>query len=260
MRVDRSPILGNPPQTKHGVQLLVKLGKSGRLHIGVSALILVLLFNSFSVLQISSASNLQVAYAGEVESNQVGVSDPAKIVALVPPQNVTLPGEKLTVSLAAKATQAKTAARKLSAARVARERTRRANISRNYTRPVSSYRLSAGFGDRSRLWSTGHSGQDFVAPYGTPVRAAEAGSIVSAGWDGPYGWKIAIAHINGIQTWYGHLSRINVKVGQRVKVGQLIGRIGASGHVTGAHLHFEVQRYGKAINPVKWLRTMGIRV
>ena len=238
----------------------MKLGKSGRTHFGVSALILVLVFNSFSILQISSASNLQVAYAGEVGSNQVGVSDLPKTVALVPPQNVTLPGEKLTVYLAAKATHVKTTARKLAAAKVARERARRANISRNYTRPVSNYRLSAGFGDRSRLWSTGHSGQDFVAPYGTPVKAAEAGSVVFAGWDGPYGWKIAIAHINGIQTWYGHLSRINVKVGQRVKVGQFIGRIGASGHVTGAHLHFEVQRYGKAINPVKWLRTMGIRV
>ena len=238
----------------------MKLGKSGRTHFGVSALILVLVFNSFNILQISSASNLQVAYAGEVGSNQVGVSDLPKTVALVPPQNVSLPGEKLTVYLAAKATHVKTTARKLAAAKVARERARRANISRNYTRPVSNYRLSAGFGDRSRLWSTGHSGQDFVAPYGTPVKAAEAGSVVFAGWDGPYGWKIAIAHINGIQTWYGHLSRINVKVGQRVKVGQFIGRIGASGHVTGAHLHFEVQRYGKAINPVKWLRTMGIRV
>ena len=238
----------------------MKLGKSERIHFGVSALILVLVFNSFSILQMSSGSNLQVAYAGEVGTNQVGVSDPPKIVALVPPQTFTLPGEKLTVDLAAKATQAKITARKLTAAKVARERARRAKISRNYTRPVSNYRLSAGFGDRSRLWSTGHSGQDFVAPYGTPVKASEAGSVVFAGWDGPYGWKIAIAHVNGIQTWYGHLSRINVKVGQRVKVGQFIGRIGASGHVTGAHLHFEVQRYGKAINPVKWLRTMGIRV
>ena len=231
-----------------------------------------LAFNSFSILQISSDSGLQSAHASEVGANPAGVSDspktvalvPPQTVALVPPQNVPLPGEKLTVYLAAKAAKAKTTARttarKLIAAKAARERARRASISRNYTRPVSNYHLSAGFGDRSRLWSTGHSGQDFVAPYGTPVKAAEAGSVVSAGWDGPYGWKIAISHINGIQTWYGHLSRINVKVGQRIKVGQFIGRIGASGHVTGAHLHFEVQRYGKAINPVKWLRTMGIRV
>ena len=208
----------------------------------------------------SLANNLQAAYAGEVGANQVGVSDPSKTVALVPAQAVTRSGEKPTLSLAAKETRAKATARKLAVAKVARERVRRANISRNYSRPVSNYRLTAGFGDRSRLWSTGHSGQDFAAPYGTPVRAAEAGTVVFAGWDGPYGWKIAIAHVNGIQTWYGHLSRINVKVGQRAKVGQLIGRIGASGNVTGAHLHFEVQRYGKAINPVKWLRTMGIRV
>ena len=239
---------------------MVKVRKSGRSSFGASALIVALVFSLLNILQISSASNLQTAYAGEVGSNQVVVSDPPKSVALVPAKTVTLPGEKLTVYLAAKATQAKTTARKLIATKVARERTRRANISRNYSRPVSNYRLSAGFGDRSRLWSTGHSGQDFVAPYGTHVNAAEAGSVVFAGWDGPYGWKIAISHINGIQTWYGHLSRINVKVGQRVKVGQFIGRIGASGHVTGAHLHFEVQRYGKAINPVKWLRTMGIWV
>lgn len=207
-----------------------------------------------------TGSGIQSAYASEVGTNHVGVVEAPKTLALVPPQTVPLPSEKLAVYLAAKATQTKATARKLIAAKTARERARRASISRNYTRPVANYRLSAGFGDRSRLWSTSHSGQDFVAPYGTPVKAAEGGSVVYAGWDGPYGWKIAIAHINGIQTWYGHLSHINVKVGQRVKVGQFIGKIGASGHVTGAHLHFEVQRYGKAINPVKWLRTMGIRV
>ncbi len=151
--------------------------------------------------------------------------------------------------------------RQAKAARAALQRARLVKMSRSFARPITSYRLTAGFGSRSRLWGKQfHTGQDFAAPYGTRVRAAEAGRVVFAGWDGSYGRKIAISHGGGTETWYGHLSRINVKVGQRVKVGQLIGRVGATGNVTGPHLHFEVRRYGNPINPVKWLRSMGIWV
>ena len=240
-----------------GVRHLAKVRNSRRVRLGVTALIAALVFTFLSILQFSSLVGPRIAYGSELVSSQVDVS--------APPKSDLLPGEKLTVYLKAKfkarVVAAKIKARKATAAKAALARARQAKISRNYTRPVSNYRLTASFGERSRLWSgSAHTGQDFAAPYGTPVKAAEAGTVVFAGWDGPYGWKIAIAHVSGVQTWYGHLSRINVKVGQHVKVGQFIGRVGASGNVTGAHLHFEVRRYNIPINPVKWLRTMGIRV
>ncbi|CAB4683146.1 unannotated protein [freshwater metagenome] len=165
-----------------------------------------------------------------------------------------------TGDLKAKKRLAKIAAAKAKKIATARERARLAKISRNFTRPVVNYRLSASFGSKSRLWAHRHTGQDFAAAYGAPVRAAESGVVVFAGWDGPYGRKIAIRHPNGVQTWYGHLSRISVKVGQNVKVGKRIGSVGASGNVTGTHLHFEVRKYGVPVNPVKWLRSMGIWV
>ena len=92
------------------------------------------------------------------------------------------------------------------------------------------------------------------------MRAAQSGTVIFAGWDGSYGRKVEIRHSNGIQTWYGHMSKIKVRVGQKVSVGTVIGRVGNTGNVTGTHLHFEVRRYGVPINPVKWLRSMGIYV
>lgn len=160
----------------------------------------------------------------------------------------------------AKKRLAKIAAAKAKKIAAAREHSRLVKISRNFTRPVLNYRLSASFGAKSRLWANRHTGQDFASPYGSRVRAAESGVVVFAGWDGPYGRKIAISHPNGVQTWYGHLSRISVHVGQRVKVGQRIGLVGATGNVTGTHLHFEVRKYGVPVNPVMWLRSMGIWV
>lgn len=180
----------------------------------------------------------------------------------IPPLRIDLAATaKLALSIKAELASVKIQAAKVKAANASFQRARLKRISRNFSRPTSNYHLTAGFGDRSRLWpGHAHTGQDFAAPYGTSVRAAEAGTVVFAGWSGSYGRKIAISHGGSVQTWYGHLSRINVKVGQHVKVGQFIGRVGASGHVTGPHLHFEVQRYGVPINPVKWLRAMGIWV
>ena len=95
-----------------------------------------------------------------------------------------------------------------------------------------------------------HTGVDFPAAAGTSVMAAGAGEVVYAGWhDGGWGYLVTIAHGSGVRTMYAHLSGIDVAVGRRVTAGTAIGRVGSTGHSTGAHLHFEVRLRGAAIDP-----------
>ncbi len=96
-----------------------------------------------------------------------------------------------------------------------------------------------------------HHGVDFAAPYGTPVSSIGDGVVVYAGWKGGYGRYIRIRHPNGYMSGYGHLSRIYVRRGQRVRQGQLIGRVGSTGLSTGPHLHFEILKDGRFVNPLR---------
>ncbi len=96
-----------------------------------------------------------------------------------------------------------------------------------------------------------HHGVDFAAPYGTPVSSIGDGTVIFAGWKGGYGKYIRIRHPNGYMSGYGHLSRILVRRGQRVKQGQMIGRVGSTGLSTGPHLHFEILKDGRFVNPLR---------
>jgi murein DD-endopeptidase MepM/ murein hydrolase activator NlpD len=98
-----------------------------------------------------------------------------------------------------------------------------------------------------------HPGVDLGADYGETVRAAAAGTVASADWDGGYGMKVDIDHGNGYHTWYAHLSRIDVKVGQYVRKGENIALVGSTGFSTGPHLHYQVMLNGKAIDPTPYL-------
>lgn len=120
--------------------------------------------------------------------------------------------------------------------------------------PVSGgYELSARFGQRGWIWSTGwHTGMDFVVPTGTVVRAAASGTIINAGWAGAYGNRIEVDCGNGYIVTYNHLSRISRSSGT-VTAGQELGRSGATGNITGPHLHFEVLYNGHFVNPAVWL-------
>ncbi|WP_051276001.1 M23 family metallopeptidase [Desulfovirgula thermocuniculi] len=109
--------------------------------------------------------------------------------------------------------------------------------------------VSSPFGWR---WGRLHSGIDITAPYGSPVRAAESGWVVRAGWNGGYGLEVEISHGEGVVTRYAHLSRIEVSPGQPVERGQVIGRVGSTGSATGPHLHFEVWVGGQAVNPMRF--------
>ena len=119
--------------------------------------------------------------------------------------------------------------------------------------PVSYKRISSDYGWRihpiSRV-AKFHTGIDYAAPEGSPVKAAMSGNIVFKGWKGGYGKTVMIRHKNGIETLYGHLSSFaSLDVGQPVTKGELIGKVGSTGHSTGPHLHFEIRKNGKAVNP-----------
>ncbi len=102
-----------------------------------------------------------------------------------------------------------------------------------------------------------HAGVDIAAGGGTPIRAARAGRVIRAGWDGGYGNYTCIDnglyHGRGIATCYGHQSKILVHAGEHVSVGQVIGRVGETGAATGYHLHFEVRINGRPVQPLNWL-------
>ena len=122
------------------------------------------------------------------------------------------------------------------------------------TEPIETdYQLSARYGQRGSIWSGGwHTGLDFRVKTGTPVVAAANGRIISAGWEGSYGYRIQIDHGSGYITTYNHLSKIIYSSGE-VAAGQEIGKSGSTGNTTGPHLHFEVTKDGEFINPTKWL-------
>ena len=113
--------------------------------------------------------------------------------------------------------------------------------------PVAA-RLTDLFGPRGGRF---HSGIDYAGRPGTPVSAAASGRVTYAGWSfGGWGYLVTIAHGAGTKTMYGHLSRVGVRIGQRVARGQRLGRIGSSGNATGPHLHFEVLVHGASVDPL----------
>ncbi|MEV7683709.1 M23 family metallopeptidase [Streptomyces sp. NPDC088341] len=166
--------------------------------------------------------------------------------------------------------QAKTASKSVSKAGDAKESKAAANArtAASWIDPVVKYTLSASFGRGGNMWAAKHSGQDFAVPIGTPVHSVHGGTVVKAGsygaGDGPaYGNAIVIKHANGTYSQYAHLSKIKVFVGQYVKTGQQIGLSGNTGNSTGPHLHFEIRttpNYGSAVNPVNFLRSVGVKV
>jgi murein DD-endopeptidase MepM/ murein hydrolase activator NlpD len=127
-----------------------------------------------------------------------------------------------------------------------------------FATPVKSgFRFTSGFGVRRDPKTGGrrmHEGVDFAGPVGTPLYATADGTVIHAGWQSGYGRLVKIQHEFGIETRFAHLSKINVSVGQRVSRGDRIGDMGASGRVTGPHLHYEVRVGGQAVNPMIYIK------
>jgi murein DD-endopeptidase MepM/ murein hydrolase activator NlpD len=104
-----------------------------------------------------------------------------------------------------------------------------------------------------------HTGLDLRSSIGDPVRATANGTVTIAGWNGGYGNMVELDHGNGFATRYGHMSAIEVKVGQHVRSGQIVGRVGSTGRSTGPHLHYETRIDGEAVDPQRFLRA-GLRL
>lgn len=120
------------------------------------------------------------------------------------------------------------------------------------SKPVSGI-ISSRFGVRSSIRSSAHTGLDIATSTGTPVKAAAAGTVTFAGWKGSYGNLMVITHSNGVQTYYGHCSKLYLSAGATVSQGQTIAAVGSTGNSTGPHLHFEIRVNGIAYNPQNYL-------
>ncbi len=114
-------------------------------------------------------------------------------------------------------------------------------------------RIVSGFGYRYFPWRGMHTGIDISALYGNPVRVTANGVVSYAGWKGGYGKTVIVDHGYGLQTLYGHNSKILVSVGQRVVKGQIISNIGATGFATGPHCHYEIRKNNYAVSPMRYL-------
>ena len=119
-------------------------------------------------------------------------------------------------------------------------------------KPVSGT-ISSRFGARSRVRSSAHTGLDIATSTGTPVVAAASGTVTFSGWKGSYGYLMVVTHSNGVQTYYGHCSKLYYNAGQTVSKGQKIAAVGNTGNSTGPHLHFEIRVNGVAYNPQNYL-------
>ncbi|MFF0400535.1 peptidoglycan DD-metalloendopeptidase family protein [Streptomyces sp. NPDC005248] len=177
--------------------------------------------------------------------------------------SLIVPGMKLALGGPAAATGTTPAAPAPSKAPVTTKPAPAQSSSSGYVAPVpgkhtTNYRASGA------NWSSGsHTGIDFPVATGTSVKAITSGTVVTAGWGGAYGNEVVVKHADGHYSQYGHLSALSVSVGQTLSTGQQIGLSGATGNVTGPHLHFEVRTgpaYGSDIDPVAFLASHGISV
>lgn len=131
--------------------------------------------------------------------------------------------------------------------------------SNQWVLPVTGYRLSARFGQSSSMWSSSHTGLDLAGPSGSTIVSMTAGTVTEAGYDGAYGNKTVVTLEDGTEIWYAHQSRIAVSAGDTVDPGEEIGYTGATGNVTGPHLHVEVRPGGgEPVDPLGALAEHGV--
>ncbi|MBL1083430.1 M23 family metallopeptidase [Streptomyces actinomycinicus] len=203
----------------------------------------------------------------QAEQQQGQADSKANAVALAAAEKQTADAAaKAEKEAAAKAATAKEKAeadakKAAEAAKQEAEEKRLAEVAKQYALPTSSYTITSTFGQAGSMWSSGyHTGLDFAAPTGTLIKAVHSGKITEAGWAGSYGYRTILTLDDGTELWFCHQSSISVSVGQQVSTGEVIGRVGATGNVTGPHLHLEVHPGGQAtgIDPMAWLRDKGL--
>jgi murein DD-endopeptidase MepM/ murein hydrolase activator NlpD len=213
-----------------------------------------------AVVAVAAAGGLNVSDVSEATTPSAKDADTtaqASLSAIPLDRQITALRTNTSV-LAQRASRAQQRASLEEARRKAEQARKRAEALRpKFALPLREFRLTAGFGQSSNLWSSTHTGLDFAAPAGTPIRAVADGVIVAAGYDGAFGFRTIIRHEDGTETMYAHQSSF-VRRSGKVKAGQVIGRVGTSGNSTGFHLHLEVHVDGQPINPKTWLRKNGL--
>lgn len=128
------------------------------------------------------------------------------------------------------------------------------NLGVSLIKPLSGgYTITSKYGHRSSIRSGPHTGLDIAAASGTSIKAAASGKVVYSGSKGSYGNLIVISHGNGVQTYYGHCSKLLANVGDTVEQGEVIAKVGNTGNSTGPHLHLEIRVNGQTVNPQHYL-------
>ncbi len=156
----------------------------------------------------------------------------------------------------AQARAARTAQRE--AAAKAKAKAEAEKQAKKWVRPIHVWNITSGFGWR---WGKQHDGLDLGAPTGTPLYAMSKGTVLKAGWEDSFGYKVEILYWDGSVSWFGHMSRIDVSRGEEVLPGKQVGLVGNTGHSFGSHLHLEFQKAptgDNPLDPVPWLKNHGL--
>jgi len=211
----------------------------------------------------ASRIDLSLASSRKAAADAAAKQRAAKLAA-----NATLTQRRALALAAAKAAAARKAAAQAKAlaearaeavAKAAAIKAAAAKAAPKVVLPTTGYPLTARFDQAGGRWAHNHTGLDFEAPMGTPVRSVMAGEVIQADFEGAYGRQVKVRHADGTVTSYSHMSEFDVSVGDSVKAGTMVGRIGMTGNTTGPHVHFEVlPGGGSPINPEPWLRDHGV--
>ncbi|WP_238164259.1 M23 family metallopeptidase [Kribbella pittospori] len=214
----------------------------------------------------ASRIDLSLAATRKAAADQAAKQRAARLAA-----NATLTERRALALASAKAAAARKAAAKakaLAAAKAAalakakaeaKAAAAKAKAAPKIVLPTTGYHLTARFDQAGGRWAHNHTGLDFAAPMGTPVRSVMAGEVIQADYEGAYGRQVKVRHADGTVTSYSHMSEFDVSVGDSVSAGSKVGAIGMTGNTTGPHVHFEVlPGGGSPINPEPWLREHGV--
>lgn len=191
----------------------------------------------------SNIDNITISEKYENESKEMTTAEEAVAKLYAKPKEVIVASNKKS-SINKSSSGAVNTATNISSTKV--------SLGVSLMKPVSGI-ISSRFGSRSSVRSSAHTGLDIATSTGTPVVAAASGTVTFSGWKGSYGYLLVITHSNGVQTYYGHCSKLYASAGQTVSQGQTIAAVGSTGNSTGPHLHFEIRVNGVAYNPQNYL-------
>lgn len=192
----------------------------------------------------TNIDNITISEKYDTELKVMDNIDDAVASLYIEPKNVVVASSKKTTKSKKTSTGTVNTAMTISGTKVA--------LGITLAKPVSGI-ISSRFGARSSIRSSAHTGLDIATSTGTPVSAAASGTVTFAGWKGSYGYLMVITHSNGVQTYYGHCSKLYFSAGDTVSQGQTIAAVGSTGNSTGPHLHFEIRVNGVAYNPQNYL-------